>query len=207
MSCGDGLPRAETRLLTMVKLMALPYPGTLLFERHRAELMRDMKFDEASAAMDTYLDEHPDDPYVIHLRALEVWQSGKLEEAERVLRENLTGLLQTIAREVKVQVAFEPAAVDRWRLLGYENRDVADRDFRNDAVDAGEVGAGHQVTALYELKVTGGKGDLGTVRVRYEYPAHDTARAGRVVRLGRHRGAEAAELVEMTDALVFYRLR
>jgi Ca-activated chloride channel family protein len=104
----------------------------------------------------------------------------KLEEAERVLRENLTGLLQTIARQVKVQVEFDPETVQRWRLLGYENRDVADRDFRNDAVDAGEVGAGHQVTALYELKVTGGKGDLGTVRVRYEYPAHDTARAGQV---------------------------
>ena len=58
------------------------------------------------------------------------------EEAERVFRENLTGLLQTIAREVKVQVAFDPLVVKRWRLLGYENRDVADRDFRNDEVDA-----------------------------------------------------------------------
>jgi tetratricopeptide (TPR) repeat protein len=57
-----------------------------LFMVERAELMRDMKFDEASAAMDTYLAEHPDDPYVIHLRALEVWQSGKLEEAERLNR-------------------------------------------------------------------------------------------------------------------------
>ena len=75
------------------------------------------------------------------------------EEAERVFKENLTGLLQTIAREVKVQVEFDTRTVKRWRLLGYENRDVADRDFRNDAVDAGEVGSGHQVTALYELKL------------------------------------------------------
>lgn len=111
----------------------------------------------------------------------------KLEEAERVFRQNLTGLLQTIAREVKVQVEFDPRQVQRWRLLGYENRDVADRDFRNDAVDAGEVGAGHEVTALYEVKLTGngddqdtGPADLGVVRVRYEYPAHDTARAGQV---------------------------
>ncbi|MBK7770752.1 MAG: von Willebrand factor type A domain-containing protein [bacterium] len=76
-------------------------------------------------------------------------------EAERVFRENLTGMLQTIATQAKVQVEFDPRRVSRWRLLGYENRDVADRDFRNDAVDAGEVGVGHQVTALYELKLVG----------------------------------------------------
>jgi len=111
------------------------------------------------------------------------------EEAERVFQENLTGMLQTIAREVKVQVEFDPRVVKRWRLLGYENRDVADRDFRNDAVDAGEVGVGHQVTALYELKLASSPGGperegpairVGTVRLRYEAPAHDTARAGQV---------------------------
>lgn len=122
------------------------------------------------------------------------------DEADRVFRENLTGRLQTIAREVKVQVEFDPALVQRWRLLGYENRDVADEDFRNDAVDAGEVGAGHQVTALYELKLKREPGatpstrntydDLdptsgpalrvGTIRVRFEAPAHDTAHAGEV---------------------------
>jgi Ca-activated chloride channel family protein len=116
-------------------------------------------------------------------------------EAQRVFRENLTGMLQTIAREVKVQVEFDPEVVDRWRLLGYENRDVADRDFRNDAVDAGEVGAGHQVTALYELKIKNlpdaelddPRTDrqspdirVGTVRLRHEAPAHDTPRAGQV---------------------------
>ena len=111
------------------------------------------------------------------------------EEAERVFSENLTGMLQTIAREVKVQVEFDSRIVKRWRLLGYENRDVADRDFRNDAVDAGEVGVGHQVTALYELKLTHAPGGseqegpairVGTVRLRHEAPAHDTARAGQV---------------------------
>ncbi len=107
-------------------------------------------------------------------------------EAERVFRENLTGLLQTVARQAKVQVEFDPRLVSRWRLLGYENRDVADRDFRNDAVDAGEVGAGHQVTALYELKLTdgdrapGADDRLGVVRLRWEAPEHDTARAGEV---------------------------
>ncbi|MDO9693097.1 MAG: von Willebrand factor type A domain-containing protein [Candidatus Latescibacteria bacterium] len=106
----------------------------------------------------------------------------RLEEAERVFRENLTATLQVIARDAKIQVEFDPATVDRYRLLGYENRDVADRDFRNDDVDAGEVGAGHTVTALYELKLV--RDDdrpdplarrraprLATVRVRYEEPA------------------------------------
>ncbi len=122
-------------------------------------------------------------------------------EAERVFRENLTGLLQTVAREAKVQVEFDPRRVARWRLLGYENRDVADRDFRNDAVDAGEVGVGHQVTALYELKLvaagreTGSTGDeskalhrdgpIGVVRLRWEAPEHDTARAGSVTEVER----------------------
>jgi Ca-activated chloride channel family protein len=111
------------------------------------------------------------------------------DEAERVFRENLTGLLQTIAREVKVQVAFDPSVVKRWRLLGYENRDVADRDFRNDAVDAGEVGAGHQVTALYELKLDLSAADAetqaGTIRLRHEAPAHDTVKAGQVEEIER----------------------
>ena len=75
-----------------------------------------------------------------------------LEQAHRVFVENLTGMLQVIAKDAKVQVDFNPAVVSRYRLIGYENRDVADQDFRNDTVDAGEVGAGHNVTALYEVK-------------------------------------------------------
>lgn len=75
-----------------------------------------------------------------------------LDEANRVFVENLTGLLQVIGKDAKVQVEFDPTIVRSYRLLGYENRDVADQDFRNDTVDAGEVGAGHRVTALYEIK-------------------------------------------------------
>ena len=60
-----------------------------------------------------------------------------------MFHENLTGTLEAMGREVKTQVEFDPAFVERWRLLGYENRDVADEDFRNDAVDAGDIGAGH----------------------------------------------------------------
>ncbi|HMQ50556.1 MAG TPA: VWA domain-containing protein [Anaerolineae bacterium] len=76
-----------------------------------------------------------------------------LEEARRIFVENLTGTLQVIAKDAKVQVDFNPEVVRSYRLLGYENRDVADQDFRNDEVDAGEVGAGHSVTALYEIKL------------------------------------------------------
>ncbi len=116
-----------------------------------------------------------------------------LDQARRVFRQNLTGLLQTVARDAKIQVEFDPERVLRWRLLGYENRDVADRDFRNDDVDAGEVGSGHVVTALYEVKLApavvenmdrstawGAGTRLGTVRARWEVPAHETARAGEV---------------------------
>jgi len=113
----------------------------------------------------------------------------RLDEAERVFRQNLTGTLQTLGRDAKVQVEFDPAAVDRWRLLGYENRDVADHDFRNDAVDAGEIGSGHTVVALYEVKLTdrGRAGDarLAAVRFRWEHPRH-APRAGQVEEIERH---------------------
>ena len=92
-----------------------------------------------------------------------------LSEARRIFVDDLTGTLQVIARDAKVQVGFNPEVVSRYRLLGYENRDVADDDFRDDTVDAGEIGAGHSVTALYELKLReGAEGVIGTVHMRYE---------------------------------------
>ena len=96
-----------------------------------------------------------------------------LAEARRLFVENLTGTLQYIAQDAKIQVEFDGETVRSYRLLGYENRDVADEDFRNDEVDAGEVGAGHTVTALYEIKINDDVTDddtLATVRVRYEDP-------------------------------------
>ena len=96
-----------------------------------------------------------------------------LAEVRRLFVENLAGTLQFIARDAKIQVEFDEESVRSYRLLGYENRDVADEDFRNDAVDAGEVGAGHSVTALYEIKINDDVTDdstLATVRVRYEHP-------------------------------------
>ncbi|HEY0737703.1 MAG TPA: VWA domain-containing protein [Herpetosiphonaceae bacterium] len=94
-----------------------------------------------------------------------------LEQAKRLFVDNLTGTLQLIARDAKVQVEFNPEVVSYYRLIGYENRDVADQDFRNDTVDAGEVGSGHSVTALYEIyRVPEATGDIATVRIRYHKP-------------------------------------
>lgn len=92
-----------------------------------------------------------------------------LDEAKRVFVENLTGMLQVIAKDAKIQVDFNPQVVQSYRLLGYENRDVADEDFRNDTVDAGEVGADHDVTALYEVVLTEqADGTALTVQIRYK---------------------------------------
>lgn len=94
-----------------------------------------------------------------------------LTEAQRVFVDNLVGTLQNIARDTKIQVEFNPEVVRSYRLLGYENRAVKDEQFRDDTVDAGEVGAGHNVTALYEMKLhDDAEGTLATVRVRYEDP-------------------------------------
>jgi Ca-activated chloride channel family protein len=104
-------------------------------------------------------------------------------EAQRLFVDNLTGTLLTIARDAKIQVEFNPDIIASYRLLGYENRAVADEDFRNDDVDAGEIGAGHSVTALYAVRpVAEAAADQEAliVRVRYEQP--DT---GEVVEIAR----------------------
>ncbi|MGB5561214.1 MAG: YfbK domain-containing protein, partial [Sedimenticolaceae bacterium] len=89
-----------------------------------------------------------------------------LLEAQKVLVEQVGGTLLTLARDVKVQVEFNPARVAEYRLVGYENRALRREDFNNDRVDAGELGAGHSVVALYELSLVGGEGSL-IDRLRY----------------------------------------
>ena len=76
-----------------------------------------------------------------------------IDEAQRLFVDELTSTLQTIAMDAKVQVDFNPETVKRYRLVGFENRAIADDDFRDNTVDAGEIGAGHTVTALYEVKL------------------------------------------------------
>jgi Ca-activated chloride channel family protein len=76
-------------------------------------------------------------------------------EARKVLVEQIGGTLETIAKDVKIQLDFNPQFIESYRLLGYENRLLANQDFRDDTKDAGEIGAGHQVTAFYEVRPVG----------------------------------------------------
>lgn len=90
-------------------------------------------------------------------------------EARRAMREQLTGVLQTVAADARAQVEFDPAVVKRYRLVGYENRAMADEKFRDDDADAGEVGAGQSVTVLYEVELFGELTDekIAALTVRY----------------------------------------
>ena len=123
-----------------------------------------------------------------------------LNEGRKVLVEQLTATLQTIAKDVKIQVEFNPAVVAEYRLIGYENRMLRREDFNNDRIDAGEVGAGHTVTALYELALVGSEGRL-IDPLRYgSAPAPRNARGGEAafVRL-RYKApdGDASQLVEI----------
>ncbi|HRW65527.1 MAG TPA: von Willebrand factor type A domain-containing protein [Candidatus Competibacter sp.] len=97
-----------------------------------------------------------------------------LQEANKVLVEQMSATLLTIAKDVKIQIEFNPALVEEYRLIGYENRILRREDFNNDAVDAGDIGAGHTVTALYEIALKGSGGSL-TEPLRYGQPATDGA--------------------------------
>jgi Ca-activated chloride channel family protein len=97
------------------------------------------------------------------------------DEAERLFRDELTSTLLTIAKNAKIQVEFDADHVAAYRLIGFENRGVRDSDFRNDTVDAGELGADHQVTAIYEIELARGVDlddgvELAEVFLRWEDP-------------------------------------
>jgi Ca-activated chloride channel family protein len=94
-----------------------------------------------------------------------------LREARRLFLDQITGTLQTIAMDAKVQVEFNPQTVMRYRLVGFENRAIADEQFRDNSVDAGEISAGHSVTALYEIKLyPEAYGNIATVFLRWQDP-------------------------------------
>jgi Ca-activated chloride channel family protein len=99
-----------------------------------------------------------------------------LEEAKKFFSTELTGTLVTIAKDVKVQVEFDPALVASYRQIGYENRALENKDFTDDRKDAGELGAGHTVTALYEVVPRASAGTLARLRLRYKEPAGETSR-------------------------------
>ena len=98
-------------------------------------------------------------------------------EALRVLGDNLVSTLQVVAKDVKVQVEFDPTVVQRYRLIGYENRLLDNDEFADDTVDAGDVGAGHHVTALYEIEWAqdAPSTEAAEVRVRHKTPSGDTS--------------------------------
>jgi Ca-activated chloride channel family protein len=121
------------------------------------------------------------------------------EMAKRVFAEQLTSTLEVAAKDVKLQIDFDPAVVSRYRLIGYENRDLVDSDFRKDDVAAGQVGWGHQVTALYEVELAGAPAPLGTVRIRHKAPDGDTATEAAFAMPA----APAADLVQAAPDLKF----
>lgn len=99
-------------------------------------------------------------------------------EARKVLVEQLTGTLVTIAKDVKIQIEFNPAQAASYRLIGYENRLLAAEDFNDDTKDAGEIGAGHTVTALYEIVPAGAATEAAAVDpLKYQAEASMTAQA------------------------------
>ena len=101
-----------------------------------------------------------------------------LHEARKVLVREAGGTLETIAKDVKIQVEFNPREVAAYRLIGYENRLLNHEDFNDDKKDAGEIGAGHTVTALYEIVPVGVKVDAGGVDpLKYQRDARDTRAA------------------------------
>jgi Ca-activated chloride channel family protein len=115
-------------------------------------------------------------------------------EAKKVLGEEMSSTLFTIAKDVKIQVEFNPRAISQYRLVGYENRILREEDFDNDLVDAGDIGAGHQVTAIYEIVKAGSDGwiaprrygnpppaakhwgEIAHVKLRYKMPNGDTSK-------------------------------
>jgi Ca-activated chloride channel family protein len=92
-----------------------------------------------------------------------------IKEAQKVFVHQLQGTLVAIAKDVKVQLEFDPALVSSYRQIGYEDRALANKDFDDDTKDAGELGSGHSVTALYEIATTG-RGQIAEVRLRYKEP-------------------------------------
>lgn len=101
-----------------------------------------------------------------------------IAEARKVLVEQMSGTLETIAKDVKIQIEFNPARVQAWRQIGYENRALAHQDFSDDTKDAGEIGAGHTVTALYEIVPVGVPFELPQVgELRYQTPRDEASAA------------------------------
>ncbi|THD05693.1 hypothetical protein B1810_01240 [Panacagrimonas perspica] len=143
-----------------------------------------------------------------------------VQEAHKVLVRQRDATLTTIARDVKIQIEFNPAQVAEYRLIGYENRMLAREDFNNDAVDAGDIGAGHTVTALYEIALTGSGGEsvqplryapshkienrggeLAHLRLRYKRPDDGTNATSRLIERPLLKSEIKTDVAQASDAL------
>lgn len=122
-----------------------------------------------------------------------------LNEGRKVLVEEMSSTMMTIAQDVKIQVEFNPAVVAEYRLIGYENRKLNREDFNNDKIDAGEIGAGHDVTALYEITLVGSGGE-SVSPLRYGKTAPDQNEKSNEIALLKLRykqpGEEQSRLIE-----------
>src|SRR6056297_4281520 len=127
-----------------------------------------------------------------------------LSEARKVLVDEMTSTLMTIAGDVKIQIEFNPAMVAEYRLIGYENRMLKREDFNNDAIDAGDIGAGHTVTALYEIALVGSGGErVDPLRYQTETAEGDPTGELAFLRL-RYKAPDAdeSELIEQPIELI-----
>ena len=152
-----------------------------------------------------------------------------MEEGRKALGRQAAGTIYTIAKDVKIQVEFNPAKVSGYRLIGYENRLLADRDFNDDTKDAGEIGAGHTVTAIYEIIPAGQKvenpgvdelkyskversdtnfsTELMTIKLRYKEPNADESKLLSIGVLDRNYSIEnASENVRFASAVAEFGL-
>jgi Ca-activated chloride channel family protein len=147
-----------------------------------------------------------------------------LQEARKVLVEEMQSTLLTIARDVKIQVEFNPEEVAEYRLIGYENRVLRREDFANDKVDAGDIGAGHEVTALYELTPVGAgtrrlpalryagvqappvspSGEVAHLRLRYKLPQATASRLIETPILRRDAKSQPGESMRFAAAVAAY---
>ena len=121
-------------------------------------------------------------------------------EAKKVLGDEMSSTLFTIAKDVKIQVEFNPAVISQYRLIGYENRALREEDFNNDKVDAGDIGAGHQVTAIYEVVPTGQEGWISPRRYEQERE-HPASRALAATRAAASHAAASAQPSAVLDCV------
>ena len=147
-----------------------------------------------------------------------------LNEGKKVLVEEMSSTMMTIAQDVKIQVEFNPAVVAEYRLIGYENRKLNREDFNNDKIDAGEIGAGHDVTALYEITLVGSGGEsvsplrygkavaainqksneVALLKLRYKQPGADQSKLIEQPMLRSQISAKASDRLKMAAALAAY---